>query len=56
MLIEETKFRDKPILVIKDDKGRRFFSAGVTKCKIIIENIESIKTFIDKYKDENRLS
>jgi hypothetical protein len=50
MIIEETIFRKKPILVIKDDEGKRIiFSAGLNKCKTILENIEAVKAFVDKY-------
>ena len=50
MIIEETEFRKKPILVIKSDDGKRIlFSAGVPKCNLIIEQLSALKTFIDKY-------
>ena len=53
MLIEETEFRKQKILVIKTEDGKRIlFSAGLKKCKVIIENIEPIKTFIEKYKEQ----
>jgi hypothetical protein len=50
MIIEETEFRGKPILVIKDEENKRIlFSAGLNKCKLILEQLEAIKSFIDKY-------
>lgn len=49
MVIEEIIFKEKPILVIKNEKGRIFFSAGVTKIKLILENIEILKTFLSKH-------
>ena len=49
MIIEEQVFKDKPIFVIKNEKGRIFFSAGLTKIKLILENVESLKTFLDKH-------
>lgn len=53
MIIEETEFRKKPILVIKNDAGRRLFSAGFNKIKTILENIEILKSFFDKYNVSN---
>lgn len=49
MLIEEQEFKTKPILVIKNEKGRIFFSAGLTKIKLILENIETLKAFVEKH-------
>lgn len=49
MIIEEQIFKDKPILTIKNEKGRIFFSAGLMKIKLILENIEALKTFVDKH-------
>ncbi len=48
MLIQETEFHKKPILVFKtDDSKRILFSAGVNKIKIIIEHIEALKSFVE---------
>jgi hypothetical protein len=50
MIIEETIFRKKPILVIKDDEGKRIlFSAGLNKVRVVLENFDSLKSFFDKY-------
>lgn len=53
MIIEEQVFKDKPILVIKNEKGRIFFSAGLTKIKLILENIETLKAFLGKHNPDN---
>jgi hypothetical protein len=51
MLIEEVTFHKKPILVIStDDKKRILFSAGLNKINLILNNIEALKAFADKYK------
>ena len=53
MLISETEFRKQKILVIKTDDGKRIlFSAGLKKIKVILENIEALKNFVEKYKQE----
>ena len=46
MLTEESEFKGHKILTIKNEQGRRFFSAGVNKCKIILEHLEAIKAFV----------
>jgi hypothetical protein len=51
MVIEEQVFKNKPIMVIKNEKGRIFFSAGLTKIKLILENIETLKAFVDKHNE-----
>ena len=47
MNIEEGEFKGHKILTIKDDK-RIYFSAGVKKCQLILDNIEAIKAFVAK--------
>lgn len=50
MRIEETEFRKKPILVIKDDNGKRIlFSAGLNKVKLIVANLITLQSFINKH-------
>lgn len=50
MIIGETEFRKKPILVIKtDDSKRILFSAGLNKIITILANIEALKAFVDKH-------
>ncbi len=45
--IEETEFKKHKILSFKEGK-RIYFSAGVEKCQLILENIEAIKAFVAK--------
>jgi hypothetical protein len=48
-MIEKTEFKGKPILVIKRDEEDKYpFSFGVTKAKLILENLEEIKKFVDE--------
>ena len=53
MKITEGEFRGKPIFIIKtDDEKRILFSAGLKKCQLILENLEALKLFIDRYSNK----
>ena len=45
--IEITTYKNKPILAFKNDK-RVFFSFGLRKAILIIENIDKIKEFVQE--------
>ena len=46
-MIELATYKDKPILVLRDDdKNYRKISFGLFKAKLIIKNIEAIKKFL----------
>lgn len=47
-MIEISEYKGKPILIIKRDEEDKFpFSFGLTKAKLILENIEEIKKFVE---------
>jgi hypothetical protein len=47
MIAERSEFKGKPTLVLKRSEDEKFpFSFGVTKAKMILENIEEIKKFV----------
>jgi len=49
MIIERTEFKGRPILVLKRDEEDKYpFSFGLTKAKLIVENIEEIKKFVEE--------
>lgn len=49
MIIEESEYMGKPMLVIKnDDKDRFPFSFGLAKAKKILGALEQIKAFVEK--------
>lgn len=50
MIIEEIESKKQPRLVIRNEKDRIFFSAGLIKINIILQNIEALKTFFEKHK------
>ncbi len=48
-IVEESEYKGNPVLVIKNTEEDRYpFSFGVKKAKMILENLEAIKKFVDK--------
>ncbi len=46
-MVERSEYKGKPIMVIKRDEQDKFpFSFGVSKAKMMLENIEEIKKFV----------
>ncbi|MCX5666682.1 MAG: hypothetical protein NT036_06605 [Candidatus Omnitrophica bacterium] len=52
-MIEIGEFKGKPILIIRRSEDDKFpFSFGMTKAKLILENIEEIKKFVAEHAEE----
>jgi CO dehydrogenase nickel-insertion accessory protein CooC1 len=50
MIIEESEYQGKPVLVIKNDENDKYpFSFGVGKAKKVLAAIEEIKSFVAKH-------
>jgi len=48
-MIERGEYKGKPLLVIKRSEEDQYpFSFGVSKAKLILENIEEIKKFVEE--------
>ena len=48
-IVSESEFKGNPMIVIKNDEEDKFpFQFGVKKAKLILENIEEIKKFVEK--------
>ena len=48
-IVSESEFKGNPMLVIKNSEDDQFpFQFGVKKAKLILENIEDIKKFVEK--------
>ena len=48
-IVSESEFKGNPMLVIKQTEEDKFpFQFGVKKAKLILENIENIKKFVEK--------
>jgi len=49
-IVTEGEYKGNPMLVIKNSEEDKFpFQFGVKKAKLILENIESIKKFVEKF-------
>lgn len=48
-IIERSEFKGKPILILKRSEEDTYpFSFGMAKAKLIVENIEEIKKFVQE--------
>ncbi|MDP3143411.1 MAG: hypothetical protein Q8N14_05710 [Candidatus Omnitrophota bacterium] len=48
-MFERTEFKGKPVLTLKRNEEDQYpFSFGVSKAKLIVENIEEIKKFVEE--------
>ena len=48
-MVERSEFKGKPILILKRDENDQYpFSFGVSKAKLILENIEEIERFVEE--------
>lgn len=48
-IVSESEFKGNPMIVIKNDQEDKYpFQFGVKKAKLILENIEDIKKFVEK--------
>ena len=49
-IVEESEFKGNKMIVIKNSEDDQYpFQFGVKKAKMVIENIEEIKKFVEKY-------
>ncbi len=49
-IVSESEFKGNPMIVIKLDEEDKYpFQFGVKKAKLVLENIDSIKKFVEKY-------
>lgn len=54
-IAEESEFKGNPMIVLKNDETDKFpFQFGVKKAKLIVENIEEIKKFVEKHDKEKK--
>lgn len=48
-MIERSEFKGKPLLVIKRDAEDKYpFSFGLGKARLILENIDEIRKFVEE--------
>ncbi|MEI6040306.1 MAG: hypothetical protein WCP93_03070 [Candidatus Berkelbacteria bacterium] len=49
-IVSESEFKGNKMIVLKNSEEDQFpFQFGVKKAKLILENIEAIKQFVEKY-------
>lgn len=49
-IVSESEFKGNPMIVLKNDEQDQFpFQFGVKKAKLVVENIEEIKKFVEKH-------
>jgi len=49
-IVSESEYKGNPMLVIKNSEEDKFpFQFGLKKAKLILENIEDIKKFVEKH-------
>ena len=49
MPVERSEYKGKPLLVLKRREDDKFpFSFGLSKARLILENIDAIKKFVDE--------
>jgi len=49
-IVEEAEFKGNKMIVIKNDENDQYpFQFGVKKAKLVLENIDAIKAFVEKY-------
>lgn len=47
-MVERSEFKGKPVLIIRRTEDDKYpFSFGMSKAKLILENLEEIKRFVE---------
>lgn len=46
-MVERSEFKGKPVMIIRRDENDRYpFTFGMSKARMILENIDEIKKFV----------
>ena len=49
-IVEESEYKGNPMIVLKNNAEDKFpFQFGVKKAKLVLENVEAIKKFVEKH-------
>lgn len=53
-MIERSEYKGKPVIIIKRDENDKYpFTFGLSKARLILDNLEEIKRFVeDNVQDE----
>lgn len=48
-MVERSEFKGKPVLIIRRDENDKYpFTFGLSKARLILENLEEIKRFVEE--------
>ena len=48
-MVERSEFKGKPVLILKRDENDKYpFAFGLSKAKMMLENLEEIKRFVEE--------
>lgn len=48
-VVERSEYKGKPVLIIKRDENDKYpFAFGLNKARMILENLEEIKRFVEE--------
>ncbi|MDD4909638.1 MAG: hypothetical protein PHR44_03040 [Candidatus Omnitrophica bacterium] len=48
-MIEKSEFKGKPVIILKRNEEDKYpFSFGLSKARLILENMEEIKRFVEE--------
>lgn len=49
-IVEESEFKGNPMIILKNDEEDKYpFQFGVKKAKLVLENIDAIKKFVESH-------
>lgn len=52
-MIERSEFKGRPVLIIRRDENDKYpFTFGLSKARLILENLEEIKRFVQDNEEE----
>lgn len=52
-MVERSEFKGKPVLIMRRSEDDKYpFTFGLSKARLILENIEEIKKFVAENSDE----
>ena len=52
-MVERSEYKGKPVLIIRRNEDDKYpFSFGMTKARMILDNLEEIKRFVEENSEE----
>lgn len=52
-MIERSEFKGKPVLILRRNENDKYpFAFGLSKAKLILENLEEVKKFVAEHSDQ----